>query len=585
MASYRSLSVLLLSLFLVCTLAVPEDEIPSSNVQEIGDMGDLDVFIDDLPLNVDGEDGAVGEEFVGPEQLYDPTEDVDAALLLSARSDDPNGQVDVDITLINNRMDGPEGQDDMDSTFIGGPRGDPNGQQDVDPTFIGDPRGDPDGQQDIDPMLISDPRGDSDGQQDVDPTIVSDPRDDPEGQDDIDVGPIGGLMGEPEGKADNDLESINDSREDPDGQEDINPELLDLNREVQEDEDTLFGLEVDCDDVEPFPDEMFAAQNDDTKVYNDVERITEGAFRNMDFDKYITVFGIRIIGTQNVSEDVMIRAAHVYAGFIDNDEDGVVDRPQSVQSVKDYHVIVSFLANAEESDRMWNELFPKPENEGFRVLFNCRMHLFEQWAADATPESHANLIKRAGMAEGSAESVNCTEKFDWTLWYAPFTVSYYGYLEDFPDDTLEALIKATTKAQTQGKFLGFYGDDRDMSLADFLVWYMLTKMRVLEFHCKIQEVWKFRTPKDMEDFDPEWYDIFNRVEGLPTRIPNPQYNSPALMTVENPTRTSDAQVTSVVVEKDVEKTTPPVVKGEVPTTAKKVVDVVESPTDVVELIS
>ena len=57
------------------------------------------------------------------------------------------------------------------------------------------------------------------------------------------------------------------------------------------------------------------------------------------FAHYTSVFGIPVIGTEDVTEETMLHVRGVLAGYLDNDQDGIADNPKVVSAL-----LNSFLA-------------------------------------------------------------------------------------------------------------------------------------------------------------------------------------------------------------------------------------------------
>ena len=51
------------------------------------------------------------------------------------------------------------------------------------------------------------------------------------------------------------------------------------------------------------------------------------------FSKYVEVFGLRILATSSVSDAKVLHTANVMAEYLDNDEDGLIDQPEVLNSL------------------------------------------------------------------------------------------------------------------------------------------------------------------------------------------------------------------------------------------------------------
>eukprot|EP00921_Rhytidocystis_pertsovi_P019486 GHVQ01030917.1.p1 GENE.GHVQ01030917.1~~GHVQ01030917.1.p1 ORF type:complete len:518 (+),score=80.89 GHVQ01030917.1:656-2209(+) len=308
-------------------------------------------------------------------------------------------------------------------------------------------------------------------------------------------------------------------------------------------------IEVNCENVKDFSRTPFSDRTDQTKVYSKPYPLrSEGdgsanIFQNMGFTKFVSVFGIPIVAEDSVDDSILEHAAMIFARFIDNDEDGKPDRPDSLRALHVYNTVIGYVSGPDSSERLWSDKFPDGSNKSFREQFVCKMHFFEQWATDATPNYHAR--RSASVARPDDDSDDeldkkpvCTTEmkesdFDWPLWYFPFTLTYYGYLEDFDEVTLSRIEQVMETAKAQGVFIGDnYPDDKDMELSDFIVWSVITKLGALECHCESDEIsegWRLCTADDVHNFDERWFVFLDQSLGLPKVLPDGSYKGEGLI--------------------------------------------------------
>lgn len=311
-----------------------------------------------------------------------------------------------------------------------------------------------------------------------------------------------------------------------------------------DDFDPLKDANVNCDDASSFPSQDFAAQSDSSKVYLTTAKLpTNSVFRGMEFTKYIRVFGLILLGTEEVGDNTMIHAAKVAAELLDNDDDGHPDNAEVIESLLKYVVVIGYVSNSDESNVFWRDRYVNSRNAGFREQYVCNIHFFEQWAEDASLRFHT-----IGPADSSSNESNSLRKchgassipFDWTLWYFPFTLAYYGYFDQLPGETKELIKKAMDKAISTLKYIAQYPDDPEMELAGFLVWSYLANLGALECHCNaigIKGVWEICTSQNLYEFDPEWVKLLDNFSFLPSKLPRGQYNS-SIEIPQSPTESS-----------------------------------------------
>ena len=66
------------------------------------------------------------------------------------------------------------------------------------------------------------------------------------------------------------------------------------------------------------------------------------------FAKQITVFGVPIVGTEDLADGKIRHAAHVMAQYLDNDEDGSVDDPAVLDAMLKRNALLVMFADFDE---------------------------------------------------------------------------------------------------------------------------------------------------------------------------------------------------------------------------------------------
>lgn len=318
--------------------------------------------------------------------------------------------------------------------------------------------------------------------------------------------------------------------------------------------DPVKAVNVNCDAAEPFPSADFAAQNDTSKVYLTPAELPPGSkFTQMGFDKFISVFGIPLLGTKEVGDISMIHGAKVAAELLDNDSDGLPDNIEVIKSLLKYVVVIGYVSNADESDVFWRERYMNPSNAGFREQYVCNIYFFEHWAEDVSPRYAA---ARAGMNSDEINSGSeCRDvsfiPFDWSLWYHPFAIAYYGYFDQLSAETKDIIKKKMDKALLSAKYSAQYPEDPEMELTGFLIWSFLANSGALSCHCNangIAGVWDMCTGKDLYEFDPEWVKFLDDFPFFPTKLPLGQYSSPATVPLSYVDSSANAELLTITSE-------------------------------------
>lgn len=299
-----------------------------------------------------------------------------------------------------------------------------------------------------------------------------------------------------------------------------------LSSESRETEvDPIKDANVNCSDAKPFPDTEFSIYNDISKVYTKPTLLDKKSlFYPMGFTKYVRVFGIPLLGTNEVDDSKLSHAAKLLAEYIDNDKDGIPDNVASLTKLLNYTVILGFLGGSSESEFFWNERYLKVASAPFREQFVCNIHFFEQWNSEVVPSFYKHLNDTDKCRQRSMID------FDWTLWYFPFTLTYYGYFDIMSNKTKAAIELAMKKASSSEIFQPKYPDDEEMEMAEFFAWSLITTLSALNCSCEskeIQEFWKICTSKDLYDFDKNWYEALDKISFLSKILPSGNYSTSA----------------------------------------------------------
>jgi hypothetical protein len=118
------------------------------------------------------------------------------------------------------------------------------------------------------------------------------------------------------------------------------------------------------------------------------------------FTKYVEVFGLRVYGEGNVSDEKVMHAAVIFAELLDNDEDGVVDDAALLAQLQENQVMMPVF-DEEESAAMMDFMRNYDGNGVSAVLWAPEMDPSQpgHWGADASVEEIMHTINHRGHVE------------------------------------------------------------------------------------------------------------------------------------------------------------------------------------------
>lgn len=111
-----------------------------------------------------------------------------------------------------------------------------------------------------------------------------------------------------------------------------------------------------------FPEESFVEQSDKTKVYLKVARTADGPFKDQNITKFLSVYGIHIVGDEEVPDNKLEHVGNVMAKVLDRDGDGKPDNQELIDELSNFHPILFLIS---EADRIMTLMNAQNADEGF----------------------------------------------------------------------------------------------------------------------------------------------------------------------------------------------------------------------------
>ena len=244
------------------------------------------------------------------------------------------------------------------------------------------------------------------------------------------------------------------------------------------------------------------------------------------FDKSTVVFGIRLVGTEDVSETKFRHAAAVMAEYLDTDEDGAPDNPAVVDSMV---------------ERQATLIIPYDEAE-LEEVFDFLSESLPPARAETVQDLHAVEIHPDGLPYSS------TGNFDATLEEVLHLITQHGFAQAYPDvfgEQVGSEIAAAMDTARGGQFetvpdsypseAWYTYDDRSCDygcqITEYTYWAATSLMGGQSVGDRPQEIdieWQLATRQAVEDRDPAVVEILSDpTYSFPLTLPDGTYTPTA----------------------------------------------------------
>jgi hypothetical protein len=250
---------------------------------------------------------------------------------------------------------------------------------------------------------------------------------------------------------------------------------------------------------------------------------------NTTFDKFINVFGMYVVTTDEAPMDYVIHSAHVLAQYIDNDEDGEPDDAAVLQHLVEKNYIVPVWMGADR-EAFWSDV-RGTECEDNILMAASMYYNDDAWAIGG--------IASAGTWDTNLEEV-------WHVvtrgWAAAHPESFGVEVSEQGEVTESSLTRAMDAARG-GQFLtvpasypegAWYAYDDDTcdyhcQSSEYIYWALMANIDALDpaLTTKCEDSsheWYLCTQQELQETDALVYDLLNN-QGfkLPTQIPDGSY--------------------------------------------------------------
>ena len=241
------------------------------------------------------------------------------------------------------------------------------------------------------------------------------------------------------------------------------------------------------------------------------------------FKIQVSVFGIRVYGTAETSNEKVLHAAHVLAQYLDNDEDGVPDNPDVVAQMRRNRA--SIIMFATERDREETELeayIPEHVLDAMSLqdLYGeeTRPNGASEGRFDAALEEILHLITSAGYADvyptvfGERANTAVGEAMD---------IARGGHFRQVP------------RSYPKSAWFTYYDEtcDYGCQITEYIYWALTSILGGQNFPGRAGEIgdeWRLYTTELVRERDPQIYALLTNPQyNFPSRLPDGNYGEPS----------------------------------------------------------
>ena len=243
------------------------------------------------------------------------------------------------------------------------------------------------------------------------------------------------------------------------------------------------------------------------------------------FVKRVSIFGLNLIATKQVSEGKLLHAANILAQYLDNNEDSEVDDPAILENMIRENATLVMFKSQEEAEQVF-------ENLDFEKV--GKVEVQDLYDDETFPDGASNL------------------KFDASLEEVLHLVTFTGYFKSYPNELgpqNSLLTDAMDKARG-GKFetvpLSYpetawytYDDEScnyNCMVVEYFYWALTSILGAQNFDGRIDYIrneWKLNTLDKVKNGDPDVYKLLNDPKyKLPKVLPTGKHQGLKNLTVE-----------------------------------------------------
>ena len=234
------------------------------------------------------------------------------------------------------------------------------------------------------------------------------------------------------------------------------------------------------------------------------------------FPKQAIVFGLKVIATENTSDEEVLHAAKIMAQYLDNDEDGKVDNQAVVDKLISVDATLVMFKDENELDNFDGD---EPDHDHLQLLFD----------EETIPSFNKN---------------SSNIRFDASIEEVLHLITHEGYAKVY--DNALGELKGSSIADAMDKARGGYFEsppatyptgawysyddetcEYDCMITEYTYWALTSILGGQSYPGRFDEIgheWQLNTPERVKTGDPIVYGILTDPQyRLPTVLPDGEY--------------------------------------------------------------
>ena len=255
-----------------------------------------------------------------------------------------------------------------------------------------------------------------------------------------------------------------------------------------------------------------------------IESISDSSISNI-FSKELDVFGLKIFATSGTSDEDVIHAGKIYAEYLDNNKDGIVDDSLVLEKMIASKAVLGMTKDQNETDSLD---FATLENLGYQVQdlngVETIQNSFESNKFDATLEEVLHLITDYGYGMAYSEAF-ATNQFQ-----GSFSINNSSLLTEAMDTARGGKFLTIPTSYPSSAWYTFYDNTADYSTqaTEYFYWGLTSILGAQSFPGRYEEIkseWKLNTAEKVKETDSKLYNLLTDSKySLPTNIPDGNYS-------------------------------------------------------------
>jgi len=229
------------------------------------------------------------------------------------------------------------------------------------------------------------------------------------------------------------------------------------------------------------------------------------------FDRSISVFGATVYAAPDVPEDKLLHAAHLFAQYVDNDEDGEADDPALPPSYAERNASLVMFASFDALEN--SEIFESPWLDTIHGQDLSADETLPDDGFDAALEEVLHLVNTAGHSEVYPDAFGPRD----SLLTEAMDLARGGHFESVPS--------------SYPSEAWYHYDDQtcgyECMAIEYLYWAMTSLLGGQAERCdEIEQEWELCTPELLESMDPAMHALLTDSQyRLPTILPDGSYQN------------------------------------------------------------